>query len=234
MSEGMLKVKENNNTRDRIISAAAEVFFDNGFSDAKVDDITSYAGLSHGTFYIYFNNKKDVLHELVKQTFDLLYDATENPWKREHSYESLHESIHDYLIMNQTHWKVIRTWQEAAMQDAEFMQLWDALGDQIARRIKQNIESSIRRGLCQPIDSAVAARALSGMIKHYISTSLLKGETIDIDLVSDTLAHIWYYGIYDVGSGVCDSPVVRDAKKRKIIIRRSQDESGYRQLALIR
>ncbi len=208
-------MKENNNTRDRIINAATEVFFDKGFSDATIDDITSYADLSHGTFYIYFSNKKDVLYELVKETFDLLYDATENPWKREHSYESLRESIHDYFIMNQTHWRVIRTWQEAAMQDAEFMQSWEALGDQITRRIKQNIESSIRRGSCQPIDSAVAARALSGMIKHYISTSLMKGETIDVDLVSDTLAHIWYYGTYGVESGVCNPPVVKTRKRER-------------------
>jgi AcrR family transcriptional regulator len=198
----MLRVKENNKTRDRIINAATEVFFDKGFSDATIDDITNYASLSHGTFYIYFNNKKDVLYELVKETFDLLYDATENPWKQEHSYESLRESIRGFFIMNQTHWKVIRTWQEAAMQDTEFMQLWEALSDQIARRIKQSIESSMRRGLCQPINSAVAARALSGMIKHYVNTALMKNETIDVDLISNTLAHIWTYGIYGIGTGI--------------------------------
>lgn len=213
----MLKVKKDINTRDRIISAATEVYFDKGFSDAKIDDITSYVGLSHGTFYIYFKNKKDVLYKLVKETFDLLYDVTEDPWKREHSYESLRESIHGYFIMYQSHWKVIRTWKEVAMQDAEFMQLWETLVDQITRRIKQNIESSIRRGLCQPIDSAVAARALSGMIDHYANDSLMKGETIDIDLASHTLAHIWYYGIYGVGSGVCNAPGCQDTEeKRKI------------------
>jgi AcrR family transcriptional regulator len=192
----MLKVKENNNTHDLIIAAAAEVFFDKGFTDAKVDDITNYTGLSHGTFYIYFKNKKDVLYELVKETFDLLYDATEDPWKREHSYESLRESIHGFFIMYQSHWKVIRTWKEIALQDTEFMQLWERLTDKITRRIQQNIESSIRRGLCQTIDSVIAARALSGMIDHYANDSLMKGETIDVDLVSQTLAHIWYYGIY--------------------------------------
>ncbi len=189
-------MKENLNTRDRLINAATEMFFEKGFSDATVDDITSYTGLSHGTFYIYFKNKKDALYELVKETFDLLYDVTEAPWKREHSYDSLRESIHGFFVMYQSHWKVIRTWKEVALQDPEFMQLWDALVDQITHRIRLNIDSSIRRGLCQPIDSEVASRALSGMIDHYANDSLLKGEIIDFDLVARTIAHIWYYGIY--------------------------------------
>jgi len=120
-------MKENFSTRDRIINAAIEVFFENGFSDTTVDDITNYAGVSHGTFYIYFKNKKDALRELLKETFDLLYDATEAPWKREHSYESLRESIYGFFKIYQSHWKVIRTWKEAAMLDAEFMQLWHNL-----------------------------------------------------------------------------------------------------------
>jgi len=191
-------MKESISTRNRIISVATEVFFEKGFSEAKVDDITGCAGLSHGTFYIYFKNKKDVLYELVKETFDLLYEATEEPWKREHSCESLRESIHGFFVMYQSHWKVIRTWKEVAMQDPEFMKMWEKLVNKITYRIQQNIESSLRRGLCQLIDPVVAARALSGMIDHYANNSLLKGETIDVDLVSRTLAHIWYYGIYGV------------------------------------
>ena len=82
------------------------------------------------------------------------------------------------------------------MLDAEFMQLWHNLVDQITCRIKQNIEYSIRKGLCQPIDSAVASQALSGMIEHYANNYLMKGETVDLNIISKTLAHIWYYGIY--------------------------------------
>ena len=189
-------MKENFSTRDRIINAAIEVFFFFFFSDNTVDDITNYSGVSHGTFYIYFKNKKDALRELLKETFDLLYDATEAPWKREHSYESLRESIYGFFKIYQSHWKVIRTWKEAAMLDAEFMLLWHNLVDQITCRIKQNIEYSIRKGLCQPIDSAVASQALSGMIEHYANNYLMKGETVDLNIISKTLAHIWYYGIY--------------------------------------
>lgn len=195
-------MKDNLSTRNRIINVATEVFFEKGFSDTKIDDITHYAGLSHGTFYIYFKNKKDVLYELVKETFDLIYEATEEPWKREHSFHSLQDSIHGFFLMYQSHWKVIRTWKEVAMQDPEFMKMWETLVDKITHRIQQNIESSLRRGRCQQIEPVVAARALSGMIDHYANDSLMKEETIDFDLVSQTLAQIWYYGIYGVAPEV--------------------------------
>ena len=84
------------------------------------------------------------------------------------------------------------------MQDPEFMKMWETLVNKITHRIQQNIESSLRRGFCQQIDPVIAARALSGMIDHYANDFLMKGETIDIDQVSQTLAQIWYYGIYGV------------------------------------
>ena len=51
-------------TRSLILEAAAEVFTDVGFQDATVEQISSTAGISRGTFYLHFRDKADVSIEI--------------------------------------------------------------------------------------------------------------------------------------------------------------------------
>ena len=39
------------NTRSRIVSAAWELFYENGYDDTTVDDIVERSGTSKGSFY---------------------------------------------------------------------------------------------------------------------------------------------------------------------------------------
>ncbi len=52
-------------TKDRLVEAGKKVIFKKGFHRARVSDITSEAGLAHGTFYIYFRSKEEFLLELL-------------------------------------------------------------------------------------------------------------------------------------------------------------------------
>ena len=47
-------------TRARLLTAAKEVFERDGFLDARISDIVERAGLSHGSFYHYFESKEEV------------------------------------------------------------------------------------------------------------------------------------------------------------------------------
>src|SRR3974390_1902839 len=52
-------------TRERLLEAAKEVFEEQGFLNARVDDIVTRAEQSHGVFYYYFDSKEDVFRALV-------------------------------------------------------------------------------------------------------------------------------------------------------------------------
>ncbi|ROO25182.1 TetR/AcrR family transcriptional regulator [Salinisphaera orenii] len=53
-------------TRQKILRAAEQAFGTAGFFRASISDITRGAGVAQGTFYLYFQNKEDVLGELVR------------------------------------------------------------------------------------------------------------------------------------------------------------------------
>ncbi len=48
--------------RQQIREAASKVFLEKGFQRARVEDITDAAGVSTGTFYIYFRGQTGALH----------------------------------------------------------------------------------------------------------------------------------------------------------------------------
>ncbi len=53
-------------TREKILEAGKRVIYKKGFYRARVSDITSCAGVAHGTFYLYFKTKEDFLLSLLK------------------------------------------------------------------------------------------------------------------------------------------------------------------------
>ena len=50
-----------------ILNAAAEAFSERGYYETSIRDITERAGVSAGTFYIYYKNKDDILLSLYNQ-----------------------------------------------------------------------------------------------------------------------------------------------------------------------
>jgi AcrR family transcriptional regulator len=49
------------------LEAGKRVIFEKGFNSSRVSDITSLAGLAHGTFYLYFRSKDELLLDLLQR-----------------------------------------------------------------------------------------------------------------------------------------------------------------------
>ncbi len=53
--------------KSRLLEAAERVFSEKGLDRAKVEDITTQAGLSKGAFYLHFDSKGDAFKELLSE-----------------------------------------------------------------------------------------------------------------------------------------------------------------------
>lgn len=69
-------MKNNRNTKGKIISAAWKLFYDKGYEETTVDDIVELSGTSKGSFYHYFNGK-DALLSSLSIVFDERYEELE-------------------------------------------------------------------------------------------------------------------------------------------------------------
>lgn len=66
-------------TRIVLLRAAEAVFSDRGLSAAKVEDITTRAGVSKGAFYLHFESKEDCFRQIVEGVLARLAGAAKGP-----------------------------------------------------------------------------------------------------------------------------------------------------------
>jgi len=77
------KEREKKQRRKAILEAAEKVFFSKGVEEATMDDVAKAAELSKGTLYLYYKNKEDLLHAIVNNGLDILYNMFEKAVKKE-------------------------------------------------------------------------------------------------------------------------------------------------------
>ena len=80
--------KSNNPTKSKIVSAAWQLFYEQGFDSTTVDEIVKLSGTSKGSFYHYFDSKDSLIGSLVylfdekytelEQSLDYSADAVDN------------------------------------------------------------------------------------------------------------------------------------------------------------
>jgi TetR/AcrR family transcriptional repressor of nem operon len=61
-------------TRQKILKAASELFRKNGFSFTGIDALMEKAGLTAGAFYAHFDSKEHLLEESLKHALDESYE----------------------------------------------------------------------------------------------------------------------------------------------------------------
>ena len=68
--------KSNNHTKSKIVSAAWQLFYEQGFDNTTVDEIIKLSGTSKGSFYHYFESKDSLIGSLA-YLFDEKYSELE-------------------------------------------------------------------------------------------------------------------------------------------------------------
>ncbi|MEA4911839.1 MAG: TetR/AcrR family transcriptional regulator [Oscillospiraceae bacterium] len=61
-------------TRNKILTAAAELLKEKSFFEMTLADVAAKAGVSKGTLYYYYNNKNDILFDTADRYLDSLSD----------------------------------------------------------------------------------------------------------------------------------------------------------------
>ena len=68
-----MKKKNSKNTKGKIVSAAWQLFYQQGYDDTTIDEIVEASGTSKGSFYHYFDSK-DALLTSLSYLFDEKYE----------------------------------------------------------------------------------------------------------------------------------------------------------------
>ena len=180
-------------TMRRLLDAGMRVFADRGFHAARVDDIVRAARTSHGTFYLYFTNKEDLLRALaVECGHDLsaLADTLGPVGPDAEGYAELRAFLGRFFATYRRYGPVIRAWMEGHVDDRAV----SALGVRSFTEIANALGRRLREAGAAGDDASVSA--LMAMLERFAYFLVSRRLDFDADEMLDTVAHIVHRGFF--------------------------------------
>lgn len=178
-------------TAAKLRTAAREVFAELGYANARVEDVVASAGVSHGTFYTYYENKAAVLEALVDETATALLAVVEEPWDGPDVEVAVQTVIGRFVDIILRDADIIGTWIEATSHEPGFRERLRAVREGAAARVAEQIAPLSRAGH----DPQVIAGALVAMVEGYTTLNLINAPQTDRDAAVATMTQIWVGGL---------------------------------------
>lgn len=178
--------------RQRLVTAALELFEQDGFSQTSVQAITERAELGHGTFYRYFRSKDDLLSKLVGAAVGKLSGyIIPPPSERDTILVQLRYGFRGLFQWFLDHRVALLAVRNAMGVDRGWEREWQRVRDFLFDHITLNIEWAKRKGFYRGADEEVAKlSAYHLMVGVGEELILRRPEPPDLDHLADELARI--------------------------------------------
>jgi AcrR family transcriptional regulator len=184
---------------NNLLDAGIAVLTDKGYHAARVDDIVKVAKVSHGTFYLYFSNKQDLLRSMAVQcademvgVIDALGPVDPGPDGR----ETVRAWLADFLDTYRRYGVVIRAWMEDTVTDNELVRLGGSTFGAVTASLVERIRAAGAPHIDHP---ELAAAALLALIERFTYFVTSRGIAFDDDEVLDTLSLVVHRGFFSGG-----------------------------------
>ncbi len=151
-----------------ILSAAKRVFFERGYQGTTIQTITRTAGVSIGTFYIYYKNKIEVYKDLQNEGVDILIQMIDasvsgdlNPVER---LVKIALTYHRYFKEYREYFDIIAilsaTPSELKETDSLISKIVDSKTYTLLASIEQLLCEGVEQGFFMPMDTWAATSTL--------------------------------------------------------------------------
>jgi len=176
------------------------VFGKKGYLETRVEDILNESGVSRGTFYYYFRNKRDLFKQLIESVVQEMLEEATRPTGVDDRYAKIAVRNRGFLEVWAANADVLRSLFQLSVIDDEFAQLHRELRLKFISRIEERLARDVANGTCRALDPKIAARALGAMVDWFAFLWLAAREFQfphrDLDAVSEELSDLWYHAVY--------------------------------------
>jgi AcrR family transcriptional regulator len=181
-------------TRARLVEAATEVFSQQQYLATNVADIVARAGVSHGTFYTYFDSKEDVFREVgLEMQSRFLAVRDEVPGRDEATLlERVEATNRSYLRVYQENAALFAVIEQGATFNDELRKIRLEIRKGFVDRSERAIARFQREGIVyDDLDARYLANALGSMVDRFAYVWLVLGEEFELDEAVRTLTLLW-------------------------------------------
>ena len=180
-------------TMRRLLDAGMRVFGERGFHAARVDDIVRAARTSHGTFYLYFANKEDLLRALATECgleLSALAGTLGPVGPDDEGYAELRAFLGRFFATYRRYGPVIRAWMEGHVEDRAVSALGVRSFTEIAEALGRRLRES------GAVGDAAAVSALMAMLERFAYFLVSRRLDFDADAMLDTVTRLVHRGFF--------------------------------------
>ncbi len=167
-------------TKRELLGAALETFVAKGYPATTIADIVARAGVTQGTFYLYFTNKTDIFSVLLKEYRRLvisgLFNVDLDSVRTRQDWLALADRIGEFLIDHiETHGDFMRLFiAETNSIGSNFLNEADAFSGGITKEISRLLQHGLKMNLLRDIDVEAASLSCLGALKEAIQKSCFR------------------------------------------------------------
>ncbi|HEV3370833.1 MAG TPA: TetR/AcrR family transcriptional regulator [Acidimicrobiales bacterium] len=187
-------------TMRKLLDAAMIAFDQRGYHATRVNDVVELAKTSHGTFYLYFSNKEDLLRALVTEASTEaqgLYAMRMSPESGgSPQWDDVHGWVRAYSELWLRYAPLFRAWTDLATIDPDLIdvirQTFTVMSDALAQQIGPDTSGHL-------MDPEAAGMAVLAMLDRFHYLREFVGRPVD-DAAIDTMTTMVYRALFD-GTG---------------------------------
>ena len=196
--------------RRELLNAAIECFGARGYHSTQISDIIARAKVARGTFYLYFESKREIFNAVMTELFEKVQGEIRAIPKD--AVEEIPSQIMGnirrvtrLLMMNRLHTKILMS--EAVGLDAELDERLRAFYGKILDYIRRGLKQGQEMGFVRDGNIQVLATCLLGSLKEVFYQNILGTEEFSEDAIVSE--------IYQLVIGAVAHPFVRAELERQ-------------------
>lgn len=176
--------------RAQIIDAATRRIAEQGYVNTSVADVIDEAGVSRGTFYLYFDSRDALFEQIVDSFVDEIEGAIVPVTMQDDApalrfYENFRRAV-ELLADNRDLTKVL--FREAVGQSDAVDERVNAFYDFLHRMVIGALRKGAVRGVTRQVDEAIIAPAIVGCVKEVLYTQLVVDDgPVDPDRIATAI-----------------------------------------------
>jgi len=197
----VLLEKKKQLTRDAIMETAEELFSRLGYHNTQVMDIVKAVGMSAGTFYNYFKDKRDLFGQITSRNLEeLRYRIRKlrepvNIWDRGDRVDKLYQSFgayFDYIDSNRQQFLMVLRGSFGVDEEMDET-IWRHYSD-IAQDLAEGIQNWINIGIIEGVHPITMAYAVVGMTMHLGHSYLMEEKFTREEAIETltTMSHLMF------------------------------------------
>jgi AcrR family transcriptional regulator len=190
--------KRGQQTREKLIAAAAACFSDYGYTRTRVSDIASRAGTAQGNFYRHFAGLDDIFLAALQPALEELAAASAQSGHTDDELQNLVNHNVTYLQAYSRNRHLLRVMREAAAasENEGFGSLWLQLRGSFIQRTRRWLERLHEQGKIGRTNFGLLAEALGSVTEQmaYVHIGLLAVTPRQerIQELATVIGEVWY------------------------------------------